>query len=480
MRFVSLKIKEGLFERSFSFSDGFNLIHSDENTRGKTTLLRFLLYSIGYPIPSTRNISFETCEVESVVECGVGTVTLIRIGQYGIDAIINGERRTYILPSEQYNLQGQLFSTENTSILNNLLGAFYLDQEKGWTLLNRGKVIGSISFNIEELIRGLSGRNCDSLLAQQKKLEADIKRYRQLLSISQFREEIIEEQGSVLGDDYSEQEKVKTEALVLERDEVRAELRRINDSIRDNKSFINFISSMRIFVRSSTGEEIPVTPDSVVGYNDHAEILEARKRIISERLAKICRQLEMRRKEQVLEDEQLSFFTTPSMLEITSQKIARIPLDAIAIQRTIDGIEKQLREIRQKITNSTKTNNAIVDELYQVAFKYAEELNLTKEKQFREFYLFTSNLKELSGAILHKTVFAFRLAYIIAIEKAIGIKLPIILDSPSGKEVDQKNIAAMFHILRRDFADHQIVIASIYEYDLSDANRIEIVNRLIE
>ena len=36
---------------------------------------------------------------------------------------------------------------------------------------------------------------------------------------------------------------------------------------------------------------------------------------------------------------------------------------------------------------------------------------------------------------MHKTVFAFRLAYIIEIERAIGVKLPIILDSPSGKEV---------------------------------------------
>ena len=66
---------------------------------------------------------------------------------------------------------------------------------------------------------------------------------------------------------------------------------------------------------------------------------------------------------------------------------------------------------------------------------------------------FTSNLKELSGAVLHKTVFAFRLAYITEIEKHLGIKLPIILDSPSGKEVDQVNIQLMVNILKRDFAE---------------------------
>jgi len=82
--------------------------------------------------------------------------------------------------------------------------------------------------------------------------------------------------------------------------------------------------------------------------------------------------------------------------------------------------------------------------------------------------------------VLHKTVFAFRLAYIIEIERAIGVKLPLILDSPSGKEVDQENIRLMMDILKRDFSDHQIIIASIYMYDFNSLNGIEIVNRLIE
>ena len=266
----------------------------------------------------------------------------------------------------------------------------------------------------------------------------------------------------------------------MEQQETRSELKRINASIKDNRSFINFISSMRIYVRSNSGEEILVTTDNIVDYNDFSEMLEARKRVIAQKLSKLSRQLEFREKEKKVEDEQLSFFTAPSMLEIAGQKIARLPLNAVAIQRMIDNIDTQLQDIRQKITDSTKFNNTIVDSLYETINRYAEELNLTKEKQFREIYIFTNNLKELSGATLHKTVFAFRLAYIIAIEKALGIKLPIILDSPSGKEVDQNNIAIMLNILKRDFSDHQIIIASIFEYDFEEYKKIEIINRLIE
>ena len=90
--------------------------------------------------------------------------------------------------------------------------------------------------------------------------------------------------------------------------------------------------------------------------------------------------------------------------------------------------------------------------------KYAVELGIGSDSTIAASYLFTSNLKELSGAVLHKTVFAFRLAYIIEIERAIGVKLPIILDSPSGKEVDQENIKLMMDILKRDFSDHQIIL----------------------
>ena len=66
------------------------------------------------------------------------------------------------------------------------------------------------------------------------------------------------------------------------------------------------------------------------------------------------------------------------------------------------------------------------------------------------------------------------------IEKHLGIKLPIILDSPSGKEVDQANIQLMVNILKRDFSDNQIIIASIFKYDFESLNVIEIQNRLIE
>ena len=44
----SINITEGFFYRKIKFQDGINLIFSKKNSCGKTTLLRFLLYSLGY------------------------------------------------------------------------------------------------------------------------------------------------------------------------------------------------------------------------------------------------------------------------------------------------------------------------------------------------------------------------------------------------------------------------------------------------
>ena len=94
-------------------------------------------------------------------------------------------------------------------------------------------------------------------------------------------------------------------------------------------------------------------------------------------------------------------------------------------------------------------------------------------------YIFTNDLKGLSGAVYHKIVFAFKISYIIEIENYLGIKLPIVLDSPSGREVDQANIEGIMNILNRDFKGNQIIIASIYDnYKFDEVSRIEITGGL--
>lgn len=155
-------------------------------------------------------------------------------------------------------------------------------------------------------------------------------------------------------------------------------------------------------------------------------------------------------------------------------------MNQIVIKKEIEKIEKELKSVRDEIAKISRSDNAVVLSLYQTIVKYAKELGIGDAESITKKYLFTSNLKELTGAVLHKTVFAFKMAYIVELEKHLQIKLPIILDSPRGKEVDQENIDLMMNILKRDFSENQIIIASIYCYSFPEIHEIELKENLID
>lgn len=479
MIFKSIRLKEGFIQRKITFTEGVNLIHSKKNSRGKTTLLRLILYALGYNIPNTKKIKFSNCEVELVIDCETsGIISLLRYNNIAVEVTRDSEKQTFVLPEQQNELHKIVFGTENVDILRNLLGAYYVDQEKGWTLLNRGIVIGSIHFNIEELIRGLSGCDCSELIQKEARLSRELTKYRQIFSIAQYRETI--EAGNLVTESYEEESEIAINQLLLHQKRLKVELRRIDNTLSDNKRFKKFVADMKLLVQSPDGSTFPVTENNIVGLNDAIDLLITKRKMVSAEFVTVSSQLERLEKEKDSEHEQLMFYESASLSEVFDKRIAKMPMNPIAIKQEMNRLEKDIKSIRNNISNITKSNNIVVSSISKDIVKYATELGLGDKDSIPITYLFTSNLKELSGAVLHKTAFAFRLAYIIAIENALKIRLPIILDSPSGKEVDQDNVKLMMEILKRDFADHQIIIASIFNYDFDEVNNIEIKERLIE
>ena len=110
MIFKSIHLREGLYEKKIEFSKGVNLIHSNKNSRGKTTLLRFILYALGYSIPNTRKIKFNQCEVELIIESEKnGEIQLIRNDLVSVQVVINNQQRIYVIPEQRIELQKFFF-----------------------------------------------------------------------------------------------------------------------------------------------------------------------------------------------------------------------------------------------------------------------------------------------------------------------------------------------------------------------------------
>ncbi len=480
MLIKSIYIRDGMFERNISFEKNVNLIFSDKNSCGKTTLVRLILYALGYSVPSTKKLKFEKCFVKIKISLdNEENITLIRENSSSISLVMDDNKeKMYILPEEMNALHSKFFNTSNIDILNNILGAFYFDQEKGWTLLNRGVVIGSIHFNIDELIRGISDKDCSKLVSKEKRLSSDLSKYKQMFSISQYRDSIDED--SLVGDKYQEKIDVEIEQLQMKQASIRREIRRINQSIAGNKKFQEFISEMKLLIKTDEGQFVTVTTDNIVGFNDSVSLLITKKKMLSSELAEVVSKIEKKQYEKEKEENQLSFFESESIAAAFDKKIISIPMNQIAIKNECKRLEKELKEVRKEIDKISRSDNTVVTSLYKNIIKYAKELNIGDAETITKKYLFTSNLKELTGAVLHKTVFAFKLAYIIELEKCLKIKLPIILDSPRGKEVDEENIELMMNILKRDFKENQIIIASIYHYSFSKINNIYLKNSLFD
>lgn len=154
-------------------------------------------------------------------------------------------------------------------------------------------------------------------------------------------------------------------------------------------------------------------------------------------------------------------------------------MDAIATQRIIDQLKRERQKLQEKIRLMTKQDNGVVLELHSCISAYASELDVGETYVApNKDYIFTNDLKSLSGTILHKIVFSFKLAYIKLIKEKTQIVLPIVLDSPTGREVEYSTVEAMLRIIQRDFPDHQLIVASIHDYDLNNKKIIEFKDRL--
>ena len=476
MRIGCLVICQGLFEKQFDFSNGNTLVYSNDNSVGKTTLLRTILYSLGFSIPGTKLFPIEKYEYKVDVKTDSGRS--IKLCRKSTDYIVREEGeevQTYCLPDQLDELHALLFNTEDVNILDNILGTFYLDQEKGWTLLNRGVVIGSVHFNLEEFIQGLSGRDCGELKRCEANLEAELNKYEQISNVTKYKESLEKSEGSLFTESEDDELDAQIELRKIDLNYARKELARIDHVLKANRQFKTYVNDMKLMVRTPQGGTIRVSSDNIVGFSDSVDFLIAKRGIQALEVKKISAIIDQLKQKKSQKD--TSIFTVETISDAFDEMVQKFPYGYLKIAQIKESIKKQLRK---QISELTRYNNEVLNSMYSNVLKYAKELGVGDDDTMRLNYLFTSNLKVLSGALLHKTVFAFRLAYILEIKRLLGVTLPIILDSPSGKEIDKSNVSLMINILSRDFAEHQIIIASIYEYDLPDLHKIVLEKRLMD
>ena len=140
-----------------------------------------------------------------------------------------------------------------------------MTRKKGWTLLNRGVVIGSIRFNIEELIRGIAEIDCSELYRQKETKRQDLLKYKQMFSVSKYQETIDSESNNLAGESYNSLIDSKINQCKMRHNLLKKELSRIDKVLKENKHFRNFIGEIGLLVKTPNGDTIAVTENNIVG-----------------------------------------------------------------------------------------------------------------------------------------------------------------------------------------------------------------------
>lgn len=461
MKIINFKLRH---KQSFNYKtviDEDNLIfnfHSNTNSTGKTTLIRAFLYTLGFNVPDTELIKFS--DFEFVMKIKVNNLDFDIIRK---DSLITINDVDYGLPVDELAIRAMLFNITDHNLLDNLLGTIYFDQEKGWTLLNRGTIIGINRFSIEDFFRGLNDDDSEEsrmLESKLREIDKKIAQYRLMVNIAEYQDAInIEVNKKVSYDTYGETQ----ERELLEKRQrlsiVEEELKEINEIIKGNKDFVDYIEKKKIYIQTIDQEIIQVTRHNLYNYQQVFESNEARKFLLvfeknslKQRIAEI----------ESMQRKQIVFDNIPNVEEELIKRLADVKrIGTIEAQSLVEQLKKERKNINEQLLKRTKFSNDWIDKAYKIIERYASELGLAPAYKID---IFTHKLKSKSGAILHKMVFMHKLVYIKLLSEKVGYPLPIFCDSPSGREIEDETIRTMLTIIKRDFAEHQVFIASINDY----------------
>lgn len=420
---------------------------NEENSKGKTSLLRFLLYALGYKIPHTDGMNTYKFKTTLILTINGKQFELLR----GDDIqYINNSPHNSDLP-----MISTILKINSLSLSNALLGCYYIDQEKGWTLFNRGLVIGKINFNIERFL--LSIKNDDSykdLIIKSENLENEKNQIKKI-------EDILAGDYIYINEDDSSYEIDETsyKNFLEQRQELDSirhniylknkEKKELDMILKNNEEFIQKIEQFNIVIQHNK-TDILVTRDNLKSFNLMTDILEMKRNEI------ILETDFLKNKEKKLFEILKNNNTFPnalnSALNNLKKNLSKIDLEIIKKEKE-STILKNKEEIIKHIQEP-------LEEFWKILKKILKDIGIS-EKYIQRKIILERKLAGISGAQRHKLSLAYKIALNLYVEKKFQIKLPFIIDSPLSGEVTQDMANKMLNICEHFLKDRQIIISSV-------------------
>lgn len=475
IKIISLEYEhESDGRRVVSFADGINLLVSNVNSVGKTTLLRLLLYALGFDVKGTAGVDFDYLKYNVSLNNYCGNMISIERNEFGENApitVIENNHRYILSPCERDTIPSRfVFGVENKSIMRNILGAFYFDQEKGWVVLNRGRIIGKSVFSIEDFLCGLDDNDISGIKSEIIKLKNELLEYKSIYGVAKLVTTPYSNRAANQQEDFSdsiEKTKSKISSIDAQYKYFSHEVDRLKRIFNENKAIGDYVASLHLCI-SHNGESLPVTQDNILSFKDNQDFLHRRMKALNKQLAKL--EAERNKLANLLEESR----DDELLINNYKQKIAKAGISLIDLESAMDSVKAKVLALRKEL--QLLMSKTYHKELNEKVRYFLEKLHIRNPYANNFDILLTHNLYPLSGAELYKHIIAFKFSYILAIGKKYNIALPIIIDSPYAHELDSDNFDNVISILKEHFSKHQIIVASIRD-ELSCKHRRLVVSQ---
>lgn len=483
---LSIRIKRGFSAATFAFSPKTTLVYSDKNSTGKSTLMRALVYALGEDVPGTTHFDFSDHEFKLDLVAGDNQPLRI-LRQTGKATVLRKEAnpRLFSLPSELPLLRQEIYGIQNERVLDNLLAAWFIEQDSGWLTLNRGHLVGTkLPFSLKSFVAGLSERDLSAEEFELAELSRQIKMIRVVLKAMEYSATAL---GEVVKQPHGDQDAETPNAtlrdrqneLVSMKSSLLGQLHQVQSVLDDNQRFAHYIEELKLQIIAPNGDIVPVTSNNLRGYCDNQDCLLGRANVLRSHLAAVNQ--ELRKLNSLIAEDPALFDLATNDLEI-EKVISATGLDHDELEGRLSSLKKRKAQLQERYNESISTEgNAVAQRLASIIGDFAEQLG--ESDYFRSLAkgIYAAQFNDKTGAHHQLLAFAFRMGYAKIIEELYGLELPLVIDSPRGRELDVDNVKKIAALLRREFANHQVIVASIYEEGFEDAEgRIVLSDRIEE
>ncbi|MBT9671109.1 hypothetical protein GPK34_03575 [Secundilactobacillus kimchicus] len=475
-------------KQEYEFSKKGTLITSrGRNTKGKTSLIRFILWGMGFDVALTSHFHYQNANTEIFLEREDETLKLTRKANILELESANGVER-FKLSDNENELLRSVFKKVSGKLLDQILGFFYFDQDGGYKAWNRNYVTQRLSndrsykISIESLLAEFEGADYQYYLDQQaayNKAKSKTKGLQSFLesalverqtSVSQN----VEERITILNDEIAKRQ--------LELENIQSRIQTYSRNLKDFNNLRDLVKKLSLDILIN-GKVYNVNESNLVEnknlkirLTETVKYYDSRKKQLSKEIDDLqSDRLELMPQNEVEHD---SFFNVPNDYFDLINAVSHSGITISSVETAYDEINQKQKSSKDEFMNMVKKGRAY-DEIWNNIVDFASITGLSDQINIHKNRLLDDRLGE-SGAQRALTVMVYRLGVLKFIQDKYDFTLPLILDSPASSEMDENNLSLVLSAVKTMLPDNQLIVATNQNSDFAFDKEISIERGVLQ